>query len=94
VATGSTSTRDDRKNVRKAQKSPLEAAGEYLDPGIQRLHLRTASEDQKGRTLDTVRTKEYETREKRCREPRARFLTTFTKAKPTAPCSIEAARSK
>jgi hypothetical protein len=44
----------------KSTKSPLEAAGEYLDPGIQRLHLRTASEDQLGRTLDTVRTKEYE----------------------------------
>ena len=47
----------------KHRKSLSEAAGEYLDPGIQRLHLRTASEDQKGRTLDTVRTKEYETQE-------------------------------
>jgi hypothetical protein len=59
-ATGSTSTRDDRKKFEKHKKVLWKPLGSTSTQGSKSLHLRTASEDQLGRTLDTMRTKEYE----------------------------------
>jgi hypothetical protein len=84
VATGSTSTRDDRKKFEKAQKSPLEAAGEYLDPGIQESSPSDGLGGPVGPHLThsaVVNTREnarkHTKRAENGAEPRARFFTTF-----------------